>query len=99
MGCLSVTARRVGGIDASIERIGGINATASWLGGIGCDASRLGGIGMGTSRMGGIRFFTSLICDIGVGSYLRVTPVEMQWIDIDLSVDYNVITNKAWNVS
>jgi len=79
--------------------MGCLSFTTKRLGGIDLSASRIGGIGLGTERLCGIRFFTSLICDTGIGSYLRVTPVEMQWIDIDLSVDYNVITNKAWNVS
>lgn len=75
-----------------------INVNAHRVGGVTIGAHRTDGIAAYTHRIGGLTVRTSLICSIG-GNYLRVTPTEVQWIDVDLSALYNVITNKAWNVS
>lgn len=75
-------------ISVSTLRIGGIDASIS----------RLGGIGVSMSRKGGISVTVGLVCDVGYGRYLRVIPEETQWITIDSSIDYSVLSNTDWEV-
>lgn len=48
------------------------------------------------SRIGGISATVSLVCEIDKKKYLLVKPEEVQWIDINTSIDYNVISNLNW---
>ena len=99
MSCISVSALRIGGIGVSASRLGGINAEVERLGGILASASRIGGITVGASRLGGINLTVGLVCDIGVGKYLRVIPQEAQWITVEMPIDYNVLSNTDWSVN
>lgn len=99
MGCITAKAHRIGGIDASAHRVGGIKASAYWLGGISANASRLNGISASASRVGGIISAScSLVCTINGNLFLRVKPQEAQWIDIDTSAEYQVISNADWQL-
>ena len=75
-----------------------INVSASRIGGIGASVSRVEGINATASRVGGIGVTIGLICDVGYGRFLRVIPEEMQWITIDSSIDYSVLSNTDWEV-
>jgi len=63
---------------------------------INVSASRVSGISADASRVGGISVSVALYCDVGSGNYLRVTPVETQWIDIYTSIQYNIKSNTDW---
>jgi len=78
----------MGCINAQVRRIGGINASVS----------RVGGINASVSRVGGINAAVSLICAISRDTYVKVTPAEAQWIDIDLSARFNVQSNTEWEI-
>ena len=74
-----------------------INVHAQRVGGISAQAHRIGGISIGSRRLGGINVRTSLICSIG-GNYLRVTPTEIQWIDVNCDALYDIETNTMWRM-
>ena len=78
----------MGCINAQVRRIGGINASVS----------RVSGINASASRVGGINVAISLICEINKSTYIKVTPVDAQWIDIDMSATYNVLSNTKWEI-
>ena len=80
MGCLSIRLNRRGGMDASLERIGGILADVSRDGGAEVSAERYGGICATASRTGG----------------MEVRPIDVQWVDVDLSANYDIIYPHDW---
>jgi len=79
----------MGCISVSVERLGGISASVG----------RIGGIGVAVARCGGINVSVGLVCDVGVIRYLHVLPEDIQWITVDTSIDYNVLSNTDWNVT
>ncbi len=99
MSCIEVRVSRLGGISAGALRVGGIGARTMRAGGIGAGACRVGGIGVATHRRGGISAGVSLVCTVGFGRYLRVVPQEAQWINVDMSVDYAVLSNTEWEIT
>ena len=78
----------MGCVKATVTRIGGIDADAQWLGGINASAHRVGGINV----------TVSLICSINEKAFIKVTPIETQWIDVDFSINYNIKSNTNWNI-
>ena len=68
------------------------------MGCINASVSRVGGINAAVSRVGGINAAVSLICAINRDTYVKVTPAEAQWIDIDLSAQFNVLSNTKWEI-
>lgn len=78
--------------------VGCVSGKAYRVGGISASTKRIGGISASIKRIGGISAFTSLICSINEGNYLRVIPTEPMWINVDISADYSVITNTEWMV-
>lgn len=50
------------------------------------------------SKVGNVKLNIYLICRVGTGKYLRVTPTETMWIWVDNSIDYNVYSNTNWIV-
>lgn len=86
-------------IEVRVSRLGGISAGALRVGGIGARTMRVGGIGVATHRRGGINAGVSLVCTVGFGRYLRVVPQEAQWINVDMSVDYAVLSNTEWEIT
>ena len=78
--------------------MGCISATVSRLGGIGVSVSRTGGINASAHSVGGINVTVSLICSINDKAFIKVTPVETQWIDVDFSINYNIKSNTNWNI-
>lgn len=68
------------------------------MGCINAQVRRIGGINASVSRVGGINAAVSLICAINKNKYIKVTPVDAQWIDIDMSATYNVLSNTKWEV-
>ena len=76
-----------------------ISVNTSRVSGISAQALRLGGISAQANRIGGISVSVGIVCDIGVGRYLRVIPKEAQWITIDNPIDYNVISSVDWTVN
>lgn len=58
----------------------------------------MGCINAQVRRIGGINVAVSLICAINRDTYVKVTPTEAQWVDIDLSAQFNVQSNTKWEV-
>jgi len=84
IGCLSGRAWRVGGIlSAECGRAGGA-----------------GGIAAATAvKVSGIKSAAcSLVCSLDGTVYLRVRPEDVQWITMEMGIDYDVISNTNWNV-
>ena len=84
IGCLSGRAWRVGGIlSAECGRAGGV-----------------GGIAAATAvKVSGIKSAAcSLVCSLDGTVYLRVRPEDVQWITMEMGIDYDVISNTNWNV-
>lgn len=46
--------------------------------------------------MNGITASASILCDIGRLNGIRVIPTEIQWVDVSLSAEYNIITKNDW---
>ena len=69
------------------------------MGCINVSVNRLGGISATVARSGGINVSVGLVCDVGVIRYLHVLPEDIQWITVDTSIDYNVLSNTDWNVT
>ena len=68
------------------------------MGCINAQVRRIGGINASVSRVGGIKVTVSLLCAINKSTYIKVTPVDAQWIDIDMSATYNVLSNTKWEI-
>jgi len=63
--------------------------------------SRVGGISASASRIGGIGVSVALICEVGTGYYLRVTPTDPQtlmWVVPGNEITYSVKSNTDWNI-
>ena len=73
-----------------------IRGSVSRIGGIAAEAQRMGGIGCVAVRSGGISAYASLVCSLNDSVYLRVRPVETQWVTVDTSREYNVESNTNW---
>lgn len=73
-----------------------IRGSVSRIGGIGAEAQRMGGMLCEAARSGGIYAYASLVCAINDSVYLRVRPVETQWVTVDTSREYNVESNTNW---
>lgn len=67
-------------------------------GGVSVAAVNTGGIFASSSRMGGISVSVGLVCDAGLYKYLLVTPEATQWITVDTSIDYEIISNVVWHI-
>jgi len=78
--------------------MGCISVSTRRLDGITASVERLDGISVSTGRIGGINVSVGLICEVGAGMYLRVEPKEVQWVDVNLSVDYSVYANVDWDL-
>lgn len=65
---------------------------------ISVSARRIDGINLSASRIDGIKIRCSLICDVGKDAYLRVTPTEAQWIDVDEVAVFKVRSNENWKI-
>ena len=103
VGCLSGRAWRVGGItDAKCSRVGGVESASLTL------LSDIEGVGFGlisgitsaaAGHVGGIKSAAcSLVCSLDGTVYLRVRPEDVQWITMEMGIDYDVISNTNWNV-
>jgi hypothetical protein len=68
------------------------------MGCINAQIRRIGGINASVSRVGGINVAVSLVCEINKSTYIKVTPVDAQWIDIDMSATYNILSNTKWEI-
>lgn len=68
------------------------------MGCINAQVRRICGINASVSMVGGINVTVSLICAINKNKYIKVTPVDAQWIDIDMSATYNVLSNTKWEI-
>lgn len=68
------------------------------MGCINAQVRRIGGINASVSRVGGIKVTVSLLCAINKNKYIKVIPAEAQWIDIDLSAQFNVQSNTKWEI-
>ena len=68
------------------------------MGCINAQVRRIEGINASVSRVGGIKVTVSLLCAINKNKYIKVTPVDAQWIDIDMSATYNVQSNTKWEI-
>lgn len=55
-------------------------------------------IKVSAKRIDGIKIRCSLVCDVNRDAYLKVTPSETQWIDVDEVAVYNVKSNTRWNI-
>ena len=73
-----------------------VSGSVSRIGGIGAEAQRMGGMLCEAARSGGIYAYASLVCAINDSVYLRVRPVEVQWVTVDTSREYNVESNTNW---
>lgn len=60
---------------------------------------RLCGISLSAKRECGISISVRSIDVINNDAYLRVRPVEVQWVDIDLDADYTVLSNVDWVIN
>ena len=58
----------------------------------------MGCINASVSRVGGINVTVSIVCAINKDTYIKVTPIDAQWIDIDMSATYNVLSNTKWEI-
>lgn len=68
---------------------------------ISVNASRVGGISSCARRIGGIGVGVALVCEVGTGYYLHVTPTEPQtlvWMVPGNDIVYNVATNTSWEI-
>ena len=83
---MEAEALRVGGLDASALRSGGICATAE----------RHGGICAEYYRRGGIDVTAALVCAVHHKARIKVTPVETQWVDVDLEAQYQIVYPWEW---
>lgn len=45
------------------------------------------------------RITCSLVCEVTAGKYLRVSPAEPMWIDVNSSIDYSVFSNTNWTLN
>ena len=95
---VNVRATRKNGIYLLPIRENGVNVKAENMHPIRASIDRLGGVGKKTKRKGGVSLSIGLICEIDVGKYMRVTPKETQWINVDMSIDYNVFSNVEWEL-
>lgn len=98
MSCVEVKTERKNGIYLLSSRKDGINVKAEGVNLVYASIDRLGGVDMQTKRKGGVSLSIGLICEIDVGKYMRVTPKETQWINVDMSIDYNVFSNVEWEL-
>lgn len=55
-------------------------------------------IKVSAKRIDGIHARCSLVCDVNRDAYLKVTPAETQWIDVDEVVTYKVRSNQNWKI-
>lgn len=58
----------------------------------------IGCVSASARRIGGVTAYASLVCDVGTTSYLKVIPIETQWVDVEIYADYNVKSNEHWNI-
>lgn len=104
MGCLSVSASRIGnGISCDAFRIGeGIHVNANKIGkSIQCEAEILNKkLNISVSRLGErLNVSTHLICTINKSAYLNVNP-DYVWLTPDMlsSGEFDIISNVNWNI-
>lgn len=102
MGCLSVSASRIGnGISCDAFRIGeGIHANASRIGKpIQCGAEILNKkLNVSVSRLGErLNVSAHLVCTINNSAFLNVVP-DVVWLTPDMlaSADFDIISNVNW---
>ncbi|MBR3625219.1 MAG: hypothetical protein IKN48_02555 [Bacteroidaceae bacterium] len=40
-----------------------------------------------------------LVCEVTTSKYLRVSPAEPMWVNVDLGIDYSVLSNTDWTLN
>ena len=45
------------------------------------------------------RITCSLVCEVTTSKYLRVSPAEPMWVNVDLDIDYSVLSNTDWTLN
>lgn len=65
---------------------------------ISVQTKRNGGVSVAAVNTGGISVSVGLVCDAGLQKFLRVTPESVQWITVEMPIDYNVESNVIWNI-
>jgi len=82
--------------ELKLYNMGCLTVKAFRISGVKANAERKFGMMAKSYRVGGIKANCYLFCEIATDTYLRVKPKVTQWIDIDISAQYHVVSNEAW---
>lgn len=104
MGCVTAKAWRISeDIEAQCCSISGLAHLDSFvIGGFASASAENKGGSIETAfaeNLHGVRACCSLICTINGNKYIRVAPVENQWIDIGSDIDYIISSNTDWSIT
>lgn len=98
MGCLSVSIRRIGGLQTDFKCQNDITTHYTYKGGVDVDYTPKNEIDATYTKQGGMKVNLYFVCRVGTREYLRVTPEEPIWITMDESGVYTVYSNTNWIV-
>lgn len=65
---------------------------------VAAETSRIERITAELSRLERVTASVNLVCYVGGILYLRVSPMELQWITEEIPAVYSVESNTVWNV-
>lgn len=96
MGCLSVGFKILGHTSIDTYNINGCNV--GYVEACGCKVgyTHIGELHLGTEKINKIDVDLFFVCKVGTKEYLKVTPSEPLWIDVNNDGTYTVRSNTNW---
>lgn len=96
MGCLSVGIQKVGGLSVGTSNLNGLEVGFAKVSGCEVGYAPISGISVEAERHGGLNVEVFFVCKVGTREFIKVTPLEPLWIDVNMDGTYTIRSNTDW---
>lgn len=96
MGCLSVGFKIIGNTSIDTNNLNGCNVRCIEACGCNVGYTHVGKLHLETEKHNRIDVDLFFVCKVGTKEYLKVTPSEPLWIDVNNDGTYTVRSNTNW---
>ena len=78
-------------LKVKILPVGGLSIKTSKI-----NHTQIGDMSVAATRRGGLKLSILFVCKVGEKEYIRVTPLEPLWIDVNIDGEYTIRSNTNW---
>lgn len=96
MGCLSVGIQKVSGLSVGTANLNDLDVGFSKVCGCEVGYAPIGGLYTEAERYGGLKVEVFFVCKVGTREFIKVTPLEPLWIDVNIDGEYTIRSNTNW---